>query len=189
MRPISGRFCAAWINSRACCDKYSGALPERSCSIIVKPAPVPRPGIGGGPNAIAIAPGTSFAMAPLIAATTPLAWDAGVSRSPHGFSETKKNAVFDAVDPVSSENPVTVVKVSICGLAARIPSIFCATRSVRSSDDASGNCTFSRINPWSSSGTKPPGIRLASNTVNPTTMPIKIILRMDFRIRIETKPT
>ena len=113
MRPISGRCLAAWINNCVCRDKYSGVLPARSCNIIVKPAPVPKPGIGGGPNAMAAAPGTSFAIALLSAATTPLACASAPWRSDHGFNETKKKAVLDAVEPVSREKPVTVVNVSM----------------------------------------------------------------------------
>ena len=44
MRPISGRFRAASMKRCVCAARYSGEPPLRSCSCIVKPAPVPRPG-------------------------------------------------------------------------------------------------------------------------------------------------
>ena len=51
MFAISGRACAAAMKFCDCSARYAGLLPRRSCSIIVNPDPVPRPGIAGGPNA------------------------------------------------------------------------------------------------------------------------------------------
>ena len=72
-RPISGRLRAASMKRAACSARNSGEPPLRSCSCRVKPAPVPRPGMAGGPKATATASGICWANALLSAATTPFA--------------------------------------------------------------------------------------------------------------------
>ena len=96
MRPISGRFRAASMNCCVCAARYSGVPPPRSCSSIVKPAPVPSPGIAGGPNATTDPSRISYANARLSSSVTPAAVDAASVRSCHGLSSTKKKPMFDA---------------------------------------------------------------------------------------------
>ncbi len=61
----------------------------------MKPAPVPRPGIAGGPNATAVASGICRAKALLSAATTPFACVWGVLRWAHSLSWMKKKPWFE----------------------------------------------------------------------------------------------
>ena len=62
---------------------------------MVKPAPVPRPGIAGGPNATAVASGICCANAWLSAAAMPFACVSGVVRWAHSLSWMKKKPWFD----------------------------------------------------------------------------------------------
>ena len=109
MRPISGRFRAAPMNAAACWASHCGVCPTRSCSSIVKPAPVPRPGIAGGPNAATTASGTSFAKARFSSLIIPLECNSAVLRSFHSLSWTKKKPMFDEYAPVSRLNPLMVL--------------------------------------------------------------------------------
>ena len=95
MRPISGRLRAASMKRCVCSARYCGAPPLRSCSCIVKPAPVPRPGIAGGPNASTCPSGISCANAWFSASTTPVACASALCRSSHGLSCTKKKPMFE----------------------------------------------------------------------------------------------
>ena len=96
MRPISGRFAAAATNFCAWSARNCGVWPERSWRTKVNPAPVPRPGIAGGPNANTVASGMVMANSRLSVAMIPFELSAAPLRSPHSLSDTKKKALFDA---------------------------------------------------------------------------------------------
>ena len=113
MRPISGRLRASVRKRWVCSARYSGEPPLRSCSSIVKPAPVPSPGMDGGPNATTPASGIVSANARFRAATTPFECVSSVVRSSHGLSWTKKKPMFDEYAPVSMLKPVIVLKPSM----------------------------------------------------------------------------
>ena len=62
---------------------------------MVKPAPVPRPGIAGGPKVTIAASGICWANALLRAATMPFACASGVVRWAHSLSWMKKKPWFE----------------------------------------------------------------------------------------------
>ena len=68
-------------------------------------------------------------------------------------------------------------------------SAFFITRSVRSSEDASGRLTWARRYPWSSSGMKPAGTRFTRPTISTVSTPMKARLRTILRTRIEVNDT
>ncbi len=60
MRPISGRCCAAAMNSCATRASSAGGWFERACSMNENPETEPMPGRAGGLNGITSASGMSF---------------------------------------------------------------------------------------------------------------------------------
>ncbi len=94
--PISGRFFTAAMNLARLPARYSGVPPLRSWSMKEKPDPVPRPGMGGGPKAKAVASGISRANSALRARMTSKTRCSFALRSSQGFMETKKKPVLEA---------------------------------------------------------------------------------------------
>ena len=84
--PTSGRAVAAWMNFAVCSARYSGELPPRSCSMIVKPEPVPRPGMAGGPKAKPTPAVISRAKSAFRRRTTALAWFSSSGRNSQSLS-------------------------------------------------------------------------------------------------------
>ena len=70
---------------------------------MVKPEPLPRPTMGGGPKVTATPSGTATASFLLSDSMSAKECSSFAVRSSHGFSETNRNAVFDAYAPETSE--------------------------------------------------------------------------------------
>ena len=178
----SGRFRAASRNFWRLSLSSSTLPPLRSCSQNEKPPVLPMPGIAGGANAKAMASGTRARSDRLMVAWISAELRPAARRSPHGFSSTKKNAVYEAEVRVSRLKPLMVTTPSTPSRSLSIPSIVLVTSSVRWSEAASGSWTFMRRKPWSSSAMNPVGSARPSPPA-PTAKPARItspsaILRM-----------
>ncbi len=107
--PISGRLRASRMNRSVSAARSAGVLPLWSCSMNVKPAPVPRPGMAGGPKATTIPSGISCAKRRLSAAIISKLRSSFAFRSSQGFNDTKKNPELGVATPVIRLYPASVV--------------------------------------------------------------------------------
>ena len=135
--PISGRFEAAAIKLLVCSAKYCGDFPPLSCNIKLKPAELPRPGIGGGPNANAVPSVISVAIIALAFCTNS---EALCSRSSHGSKTIKAVAVFGLAVPDNKSYPLMMATDSMPSTLDNSCCTFVLTASVLFKDAASGSC-------------------------------------------------
>ena len=160
----------ALIRSPTFCSSFRPRLP-RSSMMILKPPVVPRPSTGGAPNACTIAPRTAVRQRLTMAAPMAVAVRSRLSRSANGLSRTYREPRLGALAERISDWPETPTVCSTPGVSRAICSMRAMRRSVRSTEAASGNCTFRSRYPLSCSGMKPVGAAASCQPVSPSRPP------------------
>ena len=139
----SGRSLASWIIRRAAASRSWSEPPATLWTSNWKPPPELMPRIGGGgntsTNASWMPPRRARSRARIASA-----WSSRVLRWCHGVSRGKSEATLGPLTPVMKLRPPMATTVSTPGVSSRICSIWRTTASVRSSEAASGSCTFTR---------------------------------------------
>ena len=108
----------------------------------LKPPVVPRPSIGGAPNAGTIAPRTSRWQRSCRSAAMASAVRSGPCRSANGLSMTYIEPRLGALAFRISDWPETPTVCSTPGVSRAIVSMRAMRRCVRSTEAASGSCTL-----------------------------------------------
>ena len=110
--------------------------------IILKPPVVPRPSIGGAPNAATTAPRTSRWQRFRSAAAMASAVSPGPRRSPNSFSMTYIEPRFGALAFRISDWPEMPTVCATPGVSRASASMWAMTFCVRSTEAESGSCTL-----------------------------------------------
>ena len=139
----SGRWRAASMICRAAASRSCSEPPATLWSSNWKPPPELMPRMGGGGNTSTNAswmPASRARSRARIAS----ACSSRVLRWGHGASRGKSEATLGPLTPEMKLRPPMATTVSTPGVSSRICSIWRTTASVRSSEAASGSCTFTR---------------------------------------------
>ena len=140
--------------------------------------------MGGGLNA-----STSASLMPAVFMnTSPTSCGVVTLRSSQCFWVTKIEAALLRNPPPRKSNPVNAITYSLAGLEWIAFSTSATTSSVRCSVAPSGRITVVKNQPWSSSGTRLPGVKRHSPIVS-TTMPANSATPITPRRSIHTTPS